>query len=235
MGADVDDSPSRAEGQGAVVRPRTPPPSQPRGAYPRRFSVDLATVLTADFDAARQIALMPRHYTTKGMFFPGLLRHLPPGEWHALRGTLLAPPRFDKYLPFADYPIVDLVRVNTAAAARAYPGVALSEGLRRVCREDMTIFSATNPGRVLLALVGDTANALLKAPQVIESLLKGGSVAAERRADAVTFCVRGFPLWAEGPLLGTLEGVVVHFGDRPRLEVELISEFDADIAVRWGA
>ncbi len=199
--------------------------------YPRRFMLDPSTHLHEGFDFERRLALLPRHHTAKGMFFPAVARHLAPGEYDALRPSLRAPPRGDKYLPFGDYPLVDLCRLDVAVARKLFPNEALGEGLRRLARSDIDVFGATRIGRVMLALVHDAASALLLLPTVVARVQCGGAVRAERRGNAVGLSVHEMPYWLEGGVFGTLEGIVAHFGGAARITVDRRSEGDAEVEI----
>ncbi|HEU4409977.1 MAG TPA: DUF2378 family protein [Polyangiaceae bacterium] len=200
--------------------------------YPQRFSVDPATPLREGFDFERRLALMPRHHTAKGMFFPPITRHLSAAECDALRPTLVAPPRSDRYLPFGDYPLVDLCRIDVAVARKLFPEGSLSQALRRLAYRDIEVFGATRIGRVMLAMVSDAAGALLLLPEVVAQVQSGGSMSAERRDGAIVLEVREMAYWLDGGVIGTLEGVVAYFGGASQIAVERRSDGDAEIEVR---
>lgn len=200
--------------------------------YPQHFSVDPATPLREGPDLERRLSFMPRHHTAKGMFFPPITRHLSAAEYEALRSTLVAPPRLGRYLPFGDYPLVDLCRIDVAVARKLFPNDSLSQGLRRLAFHDIEIFGATRIGRVMLAMVSDAAGALLLLPDVVAQLQSGGRVRAERRDNAIALSVREMSYWLEGGIFGTLEGIVAHFNSTSQISVERLSEGDAEVEVR---
>lgn len=194
----------------------------------------MGTPLRGGFDHASRLALVPPRYTTKGMFFTTVTRHLSAGELAGLTPLLHSPPRPGRYLPFVDYPLRDLYLIAAEVARKLSPEAPPAEGLRHLSRRSLDVFGATLLGRVTLELVaGQPAAALELLPSMVMRMQRAGSMAATRRGDAITLQVRDYPYWVEGGVYGVIESVIVYFGGTPRLEVNRLSDADADVVARW--
>ncbi len=198
------------------------------------YSTDPEVALLGSFDVESRLERVPRTYTLKGMFFSPLLSSLGSQDWDRVRAELVAPPRAGRYLAFADYPQVDYCRLALAAAERLHPDVALPEAARRLARRDFTVFAESRLGKVLIGLAGDLPTVLCALPTLYDKVTRGGRVSAERLdGGGVRLEYRDYHGWVDCYTLGTLEGVVMHFGRRPRVQVGLASEVDATYEVRW--
>lgn len=200
----------------------------------RRFSLDPSTPLSGAFDHAARLALVPRRYTTKGMFFATVTRHLSASELVRLGDLLQAPPRLGRYMPFSDYPLRDLYALSFEAARKLFPEVQPAEGMRRLAQRTLGTFGETLLGRVTLALVESPPAALMILPETVMRMQSAGSVTATRQVDSVTIRVRDYPYWVEGNVYGLIEGAIMHFGGVPRLDVDRFSNTDIDVTARWS-
>jgi len=153
---------------------------------------------------------MPSSYTVKGMFVAPIANRLGKNEVERLRSTFDAPLR-ERYLAFRDYPQADHSRLMARLAELDYPGQPPAEALRRFARTDMATFAGSTLGRVIMAVVGDAASALLKVPTVYEKVAPGTEVIARRTADGVTLEFQPvYGAWAYQ--LGQVEGIAGHYG-----------------------
>lgn len=175
--------------------------------------------LPGDYDIEADVAVIPASSLVKGVFFQRLVELLG-SDWRAFRDTLETPPRGVRYLPFHDYSQADYTRLAAAAARKRHPGFGLREAMRRLAREDFSVFGATMLGRVMLTLVGDARGALLKAPFIYKRLAPGDWKVEAREVDE--HCVRldfsrFYGHWEY--VIGQFEGVVLHYGKRSLIRV----------------
>lgn len=190
--------------------------------------------LQNDFDAEERFAKFPTDFTLKGLFFPRLVLMLGDG-WSKLEPTLLAPPRFGKYFPFSDYPQVDYSRLTYAVAKKCFPRLPLREAARRVARRDFEVFADSRVGGVMLSMLGGVDSALLKFPQMMGIVLSGGSCKGTRIDDrTVRLEWDNFLGWLDCYSIGTIEGIVSHFGHAATIEVRMQKYGYATYDVRWS-
>lgn len=198
------------------------------------YDTEADTPLVGDIDVESRLARVPRSYTLKGMFFGSLVASLGDDGWEAIRPQLRAAPRFDRYVPFSDYPQVDYCRIAVAAAARLHPDVDLPEAARRLARGDFAVFARSRVGAVLMSLAGDLPTVLSGLPSLYQKVTRGGNVESERLdGGGVSLRYTDYHGWVDCYTLGTIEGVVMHFGQRPHIRVSLESETRATYDVRW--
>lgn len=182
-------------------------------------------------DVEARFSRFPRHYTIKGMYFTRVLSALGAGL-SDVQEKLLEQPR--RYLPFRDYPQVDYSRLCYAAAVRNWPAQPVPEAMRRLARADFEQFAGSKVGRVTLALAGDLRGSLRKLPDMYRMSIKGGTVTAKDEPEGVRIDFSDFYGWPDCYVLGTLEGIVQHFGKNPRIEAAFHSESSASYLVHLG-
>lgn len=167
-----------------------------------------------DYDAV--FARMPETHVLKGMFFSRLVKAA--GDaWEPVKAELVAPPRFGRFVPFADYPLVDYVRITQAAAATRYPELSPREGARRLARDDLVEFGESTIGGVMLSLVRDPLGVLMKFPDAYRRVLDGSTVQAERVKDDVVRLEWREHYGISEYMFGQIEGAVMHYGATPRI------------------
>jgi len=165
------------------------------------------------------------------MYFSRVLNTLGDGI-EDVRSLLVEEPR--RYLPFRDYPQVDYSRLCLAAAVRSWPAQPVPEAMRRLARLDFQQFAGSRVGRVTLALAGDLAGSLRKLPDMYRMSIKGGTVSAKSEEDGMRVDFTEFHGWADCYALGTLEGIVQHYGKTPRIQAAFHTESDASYLVHLG-
>lgn len=183
-------------------------------------------------DPEARFARFPSSYTIKGMFFTRPIRILGPA-YGEVQATLRRAQASGRYLPFRDYPQEDYSRLAHAAAVKRWPDVPIPEAMRQLARDDLRAFAESRVGRVVLAMTGDVAGTLLKLPDMYRMSLTGGRVEALRTPEGVRIEYRDFLGWVDCYPIGTVEGVVRHFGSEPELDVEVHAEDAATYDVRW--
>jgi uncharacterized protein (TIGR02265 family) len=189
---------------------------------PATYTIDQA--LTGDLDVEGLARSIPQTYVVKGMFFSRIRGRLRDGGWEALLPTLSAPPRLGYYVPFSDYPQSDYTRVSAAAAVDAYPRVPVREAVRRLARDDFSVFASSTFGKVVLSAVGDVHRALLTVPTVYTKMASGDwEVRGEELApDTVRLeFVPHYGSWEYQ--VGQMEGLVLYYGESPETTVSLPS------------
>lgn len=193
-----------------------------------------STPLKGSFDPEQRFALFPSTYTIKGLFFPRLVEMLGDG-FASLAPTLRMPPKDGRYVAFNDYPQSDYSRLVWAVARRCFPTLPPREAARRVAWRDIDVFGASRVGGVTLALLGDPRSALTKLPEMMNLVLKGGALLSrDRGPDRVFLEYRRFFGWIDCYVIGTLEGIVQHFGKQPTINVEITGEGEATYDIAWS-
>jgi uncharacterized protein (TIGR02265 family) len=181
--------------------------------------------------AETRFARFPRSHTIKGMFFTRLLPILGRGEIDGL--DLKDRPRNGRYLPFTSYPQVDYSRMAHLAATTRYPHASTREAMRQLARDDFAEFAKSRVARVALSFVGDCADTVGRMPDLYRMTLEGGQFDAEEIPGGVRVIYRDFYGWLDCYPLGTLEGVVNHYGHRPRIELHLQDDVNGHFDVTW--
>jgi uncharacterized protein (TIGR02265 family) len=198
------------------------------------FRVTPSVALRGSFDPERRFAMFPPTYAIKGLFFPRLVEMLGDG-FRAVAPTLRMPPKDGRYVPFTDYPQSDYSRIVAAAARRCFAGMELREAARRVAWKDIDVYGASRIGGVTLALLGDPRSALTKLPDLINLVLKGGTIVARDRGPSHVFLeYRRYFGWIDCYVIGTLEGIVQRFGKKPEIAVNIMGDGEATYDVTWS-
>ncbi|HEX7663000.1 MAG TPA: DUF2378 family protein [Polyangiaceae bacterium] len=199
-----------------------------------QFTVRAGEALKDDFDAEERFARFPPEFTMKGLFFPRLVLMLGDG-WSKLEPTLKQPPRLGKYFPFSDYPQVDYSRLTHAVAKKCFPRLPLREAARRVAQRDFEVFADSTVGGVMLSMLGGVESALLKFPQMFGIVLSGGTLkGAKIEERLVRLEWENFLGWVDCYSIGTVEGIVKHFGHSPHIEVKIPKYGYATYDIRWS-
>lgn len=185
-----------------------------------RFVATPDVILDRNTDPVERALRIPASFSMKGMFFSRLVDAVG-RDWPALSRSLLAPPRAGRYLPFFDYPQRDYAVLLTEATPRLFPRVPEPEAVRRYSRSDIRAFGASTLGSVTLSLIGDPASALLRMPDIYRTMMKGGTVTAERHGSGVLLRYRDFYGALDNYGIGNVEGLVMHYGARPKIDVDL--------------
>lgn len=199
-----------------------------------RVTVTPRAPLVGEVDPDERFERFPRSYTLKGMFFTRILKVLGSSGYSEIEPLLIAAPRGGRYLPFRDYPQVDYSRLCYDAAVRRFPRHSVPEAMRRLARADFEEFANSKVGRVTLALTGDLTSSLMKLPDIYRMSLKGGLVSASRLEDGVRVEFDDFYGWVDCYPIGTVEGIVQHYGFTPSLEVEFLGDQRVGLEVRWA-
>ncbi|MDH5673235.1 MAG: DUF2378 family protein [Myxococcales bacterium] len=186
--------------------------------------VDPNVALRGSYDSEAVARAIPAHWVAKGMFFSRLSEILGP-DLEALASKLDAPPRRGRYTAFLDYPQRDYERLTAAAARKLYPNLAMSEATRRLGREDFEVFGSSTIGKVTLAVVGDAHAALLMTPSIYKKMAPGEYTFEGRALDDRSVRFELQPSYGHFAYpLGQFEGVVMHYGVRPRTVVKELAE-----------
>ena len=199
---------------------------------PERLTIRKETTLTHAFDVEERMASCPLDHTVKGMFFARFVDMATRIGVKAESLPLDRPVENGRYVAFRDYPIRDYMRWAAAAAAKAHPRVAVSEGLRRVAGDDFARYLDSGLGKVMLAFFSDARSVMQRSGQIYAMVTKGPRIESEARGDEILIRYRDY----HGPLecypVGTLEGACRHFGARCEIQIEVLSPSSADYRVR---
>jgi uncharacterized protein (TIGR02265 family) len=210
------------------------PAHEKRFAAPQRFRLLPGVALTGKVDAEARVAGVQPLITTKGMYLADLMARLETKHIDEVWPTLQAAPRHGKYQAFLDYPFADALRWLHAVARVKYPGHSLLEGLRRLGRDTVKVFIASQAGQVVRSMTLGPRDALLRMPAMWKVTDPNHTVvASERGPNEVLFEVRGFPGWIDCGLIGTLEQVVLSRGAEPEIDVVLYGPEFGEFAVRF--
>jgi uncharacterized protein (TIGR02265 family) len=198
-----------------------------------RFTVTFDQPIRIPFDPDERIARASSDAQLKGMFF---LRHTAVlrDEWDRVVPTLSGPPRLGSYVPFANYPFADYLRLSLAAAKKQYPRESIAQALRLLERDSVKPFADSTVGKVTLRMVPDLASAMLKIPDVQRMVFGVGRIHASAtgpRSVHVEF--RGVPSWLDCATLGNFEGAAVMYGEKTVIDVDVTGSGDATYDIRW--
>ena len=197
-----------------------------------RFSTTLENALDLPFDVEERLAALSPKATVKGMFTSQIAKRLGP-RFDELKPRLIAPPRMG-YLPFVDYPVVDHHRLTIGLVERLHPDLSLAEGLRRFERSVPARFAESTLGKVMVATLRTPKAALLELPRISSMVSAAGRiVASEVGSDGVRLRYRDYSGLLDCSVLGSIEGVVLFFGRKPRIDAEIEGPRDAILTVRW--
>lgn len=165
----------------------------------------------------------------KGMF---LARHAEE-VWEAVHPTLLEPPLKGKYHAFEWYPMSDYARLFDCAARMRFPG-SVREAYRLLGRSEVEVFAESTLGKVTFSMLGDPSAAFLRYPDIISVIWKGPQCKAERLGPTrvkISFDAVVGP--AIEHVLGALEGIVLGFDGKPRMDVEIDTTRRPTFDVTW--
>lgn len=183
------------------------------------LTLSVTQALSGDLDAEAIARRIPKTNVVKGMFFARHVSELG-AEFAKVTPQLDAPPRFGRYVPFSDYPQSDYMRVSTAVALKVYPRLGLREAMRRLGRDDFSVFGESTIGKVILAVVGDARAALLKTPGIYMKMAPGDWTVTGEELNETTVRIEFFPAYGAWEYqLGQLEGVVLKYGVSPTTTV----------------
>ena len=174
----------------------------------------------------------PRTHTVKGMFLARMVTELG-SAWDTVEGDLIAPPRWGKYLPFADYPMIDQGILSFAAAARRHPRLPLGEAVRRLARDDIQVFLQSTVGRITASVVDGARSALLAVPLGYKHTVKGCWYEAEATGERSVRLVLHDLGGAWGYQLGQLEGIVMNWGGTPRTTCAQLDARRRSFTIGW--
>ncbi len=198
-----------------------------------RFTADIDQPIRIAFDPDERLARIQSGAQLKGMFFFRLVSILK-DEWQPMSATLSAPPRLGAYVPFANYPFVDYLRLSLAAAKKQYPREPLAQALRLLERDSVKPFAESTVGKVTLRMVPDLLSAMLKIPDVQRMVFGVGKIAAAAtgpRSVRVEF--EGVPSWLDCATLGNFEGAALMYGEKTVIDVDVKNASDAVYEIRW--
>ena len=198
-----------------------------RGSF---AGVSPSAPLVGELDVESHARAMPADYRVRGVFFSRCLEDL--GRDALAKLSLLEPPPGGNYEPFDEYPTADYMRVFGAAARRAHPAASAREAWRRYAREEVVAFSRTMLGGVTMSVMNEPTTALLRYPEVFQSLARGPVASAKKLDDRVVAIELRNAFAPIEYAIGVLEGIVMLYKRHPRIDVEVRDDM-ARFEVRW--
>ncbi|MGZ3416667.1 MAG: DUF2378 family protein [Polyangiales bacterium] len=186
------------------------------------------------FDIAEHVAQVRPGTTIRGIFIRDLVSRAEAAgvrtELFALAGVPRRP-----YLAFTEYPLTDWVRLLLAAGRVLHRDVTWAEGLRRMGHGAMPAFLTTRVGAMIFnAFAPDLERMLLQAPKVYRVITTAGQVSAERAGPRhVQLFYEGFPGMLDSHQVGVIEGVLRHYREPARVQVDLWSFGCGMLDVSW--
>jgi uncharacterized protein (TIGR02265 family) len=188
-------------------------------------------------DVDAHIAQLPAGASTKGMFFTALIERASSAVPRAellRRASLASDARF---IPFADYSMVDNIRLTVAVAQAVFPRQPLGRALRSLGAGALDAFRASQVGRVLLDALSLDVEVLFRAtPRLYRALFNFGSIEYQRIEEGRgVFTVRAMPIFIETFQVGTVEAALALTGTEGSIRVRLSSVGDGEVEVRWCA
>lgn len=171
-------------------------------------------------------------YQRKGLLF---LRHVRAlgARFDALKPSLESAPALGLYLPFHDYPTRDYMRIFDVVARLRHPGVPSAQAWRLEARTELQGFLGQAIGRITWSLFDDPRGALVRYGQLSRMVLTkpiGVPHVVDERRVRVEYAD---PIGSIAYGIGIFEGIVLSFGQHPRVTVEIDGPrtvFD----VRWS-
>lgn len=193
------------------------------------FRADRPLTAVHDEPWADVLAQIGDGHHIRGMFVAPIFALLPTDARAEVLASLRAPPRAGVFVPFVTYSRRDYLAIVLAVAARSDPALALPERIRRIARNDFETFSESVLGLAVRAAVGNARAALLRTPQVYDTVAAAddGAVVGGALPDGrVELRFERYPIFWPYQL-GQIEGIARSFGDSTEVEVDV----DADARV----
>ena len=185
-----------------------------------------------EVDIERLVRAAPATHAIKGAFIASSAEILG-ADWARLESSLRAPPRGGKYVSFSNYPLTDFLRVNDAAARKKHPNVSSSEAHRLLSRETFDIFSKTQVGRVVVAMLSGPESVLTKYETFFNQMVSGPRVTVKITGPSTAeVSYTGYYSTREA-IFGVIEGAVLACDFEPSLRVEGKGEGKYVAEVAW--
>lgn len=185
-------------------------------------------------DVEGHLQRLPPGAACKGMFFQALLE-LAAGTGSPADIARAAGVEDRRYSAFRDYPMRDNLRLTVEIAGRLYPRMPLGEALMHIGTTSFSTFLASHLGRVLVLAVGDAVGPVLGlAPRAYPLVMNFGSIVVEREEPrrVVTSC-RDFPAFIETYQVGTVYGVLKHFGVEGTVRTAMTDLANGRLEITW--
>ncbi len=186
-------------------------------------------------DVERVVAQVPQTALIKG-FFIDSFEKLILKERPDLKGKLYEGLERKGFSPLKTYWRGEIMRAEAQFSRLAFPDVPLREALRRACHLIYPSFLSSLIGRVVLvALFAGDVDAVLKAgPKMFSAMTNYGSVTAERKGDRHwLYHYTDYYGWVDCGDVGVIEGLLMHYGMEPRIEIASGAPFDLWMDIRW--
>ena len=199
-----------------------------RARYTTTFDAPLEGNL--DIDAA--VAELPDDYVLKGMFFGRFVTALG-DEWGRAQRSLEAPPERGRYHAFESYPMGDYLRLLFEVGRVRFGSRSTREAVRLLARGEVDVFADSTLGKVTFAMLRDPAAALTRYPDAVGILGQGPTIEARRVGDRLVRVTYPKYFGAIEYAVGVLEGLVLAFEEKPRLDLTWANDRCLAVDVAW--
>ena len=183
----------------------------------------MAGLLSVD-DCVRRC---PEDAEVRGMFFLDAIQ--------ALKGAGVGTDGYPRYQPFRMYPQRAFIELAPQAAARAFSGLPLREGLRRLGRRAYETFAQSMAGRVMFGALGRDVSAIMGLVPRGYSVVISQATAelVESGARHVHIRLRNVYTFIDSYQIGVFEGAVRACGEEPVTYVKLRDATSGEFIVTW--
>lgn len=180
----------------------------------------------APLDVDAVIAAIPKDATVKGVFLNSVATALPRDE------TAL---RRDRYLAFADYPLVELAHLLVVAADALFPALPVRQALRKMGRRTPRILLETTYGKVVFAGATEM-HEVLEATAKAYGVMAGAKVTVEDAGEGFARIRLEDVFWfLDSNHVGVFEGLMKYCGVRGNVDIRLESPSRGEFALTWRA
>lgn len=180
------------------------------------------------------IQRVPPGATCKGVLIRGLLDAARTVEPEFDPAPMVTRPK-RRYLPFLDYPYVDLLTIIGATASRLHPTKPFEEAARRLGRRVYGEIRETTAGRILMdALSSGLPAVLMNADRSYSVFISVGSFDTTRVDERhVRVGFAEYPGFLESYDVGVFEGALAAFGATGEVRATRHDAMRGHIDVRW--
>lgn len=188
-----------------------------------------------DLDVEGVVAQVPEKALIKG-FFVDSFEKLVLAERPELKGKLYEAWPRPSYSPLKSYWRGEVLKVEAHLAHLMFPSLPLREALRRAAQRVYPTFLSSLIGRVVLvALFAGDVDAVLKAgPKMMSSMVNYGRVTAERKGEGHwLYHYSDYYSWLDCGDVGVLEGLLMHYGKKPKFTVATNGPFEMWLDIQW--
>jgi uncharacterized protein (TIGR02265 family) len=183
----------------------------------------------APLDVNAELDAVPQGTTIKGMFL------LPMVLEAQRRGIRLESAR-DRYLPFADYPLVEHGRLLVESARAFYPKLTTRRGLRKLGHAGLRAFAKSTIGKVVWAAVDGVDAAMDAAVKTYAIAIPAGRLTIVERSPGLARVrlTGGVHYFLDSNHVGNFEGVLRACNVQGTVAVRLEPPAEGELLLTWS-